>query len=296
MSGIVGIICKEKNEGLSRGLSKMADSIKHRGGSEKHAIVDKRIGFAVRHHEDSAYGAEIYENDECLVAVDGNFRNKAELNKFVATQSISCPAHLMWKGYNKAGLQFLDRIDGSFAAVIYDRRTDVVVLSRDIFGQRPLYYGCQQGNFWFSSEIKGVLAAPGFVGAVNQSEISSTLAFGVTVGPETLLKNLFKVLPGYAMRGSPGHKLDCRLYFDPASIQPAKGLTSMDEFANEIWQVLGTSTSDQLNGSKKNGLFLSSGIDSALVALQLSKVTHSKAMAITCGYRDNPNHDESEKE
>lgn len=294
MSGIAGVIHPQETAGIRSGLSRMSEALRHRGRTEKMLLVDGRIGVIAREHEHSAYGTALFESPEAVVAFDGNLWNQTALGRRLGTAGIANPAELCWLGFQRDNLDFFDCLSGSFAIVIYEKKADKVHLARDLFGHRPLYYACQDGSVWFASEQKCLLAGSDLEFAVNSAQIASSLAYGVTLGPETLIERVYKLIPGYVASGKPGCVLEQKLYFDPGRVAPRTDLRSMRDFADAIWQTLGENMTQQLNGCARNGLFLSSGIDSSLVALKLGQVCGTPGTAITCGYEDSPEQDESE--
>jgi len=292
MSGIAGVIYKDKKN-VEPGLSQISAAISHRGGSKKHIITDDRIGFTIRCYASSAYETAIYKNADCVVAFDGKIHNQLSFRDHFGIEIAQCPAKLFWTGYKKKGIDFFDQLDGSFSAVIYDRRSNEVILTIDPFGHRPLYYAYDKGDFWFSSEIKGILGDSNYERKINQEQIATSLTYGLTMGPDTLIKDLIKIIPGYTSVGTPGTLLKNRVYFNPENLKPVTGLTSNEDYADKMWETLGENIKQQTNVCKKNGVFLSSGFDSSLVALNLSE-TIGSGTAVTCGYKNNPYNDESE--
>ena len=168
MSGIVGLV--NDADDLEYQLAAMLRRLKHRGGEERgfwvSSFVESRLGLAhcgrvVSELEDDVRQPYVDEQLQLVVAMDGDIYNYGELreelryhHQFVTNSSVEVVA----KAYRQWGEDFLPRLDGVFAVVIYDRRADMLLLARDRFGVKPLYYAINRGELYFSSEVRPLFA------------------------------------------------------------------------------------------------------------------------------------------
>ena len=169
MSGIVGVV--GDIEDLEYRLAAMLRSQKHRGGIERgfwvSSFAESRLGLAHCGHvvselEEDVRQPYIDEQLQLVVAMDGDIYNfqelRVELQKHYAFATESS-VEVVAKAYKQWGEYFVQRLNGAFALVIYDRREGILFLARDKFGVKPLYYATYQGNLFFASEVRSLFAA-----------------------------------------------------------------------------------------------------------------------------------------
>lgn len=159
----------------------------------------------------------------------------------------------------------LERLNGMFAIVMVDLRAREVLMARDHFGIKPLYWTTAGSTLLFGSEIKSFLAHPSFQAAIAAEHIDEYLAFRSVSGDETLLKGVRHLAPAHYLRLANGQVTNHRYWAPPPSAvkQP---LTDSQGIA-EVDRRLRDSVRSQLQSDVKVGCQLSGGIDSSLVAL-----------------------------
>ena len=156
----------------------MAGALRHRGPDGCGRYAGPRVGLAhVRLSIiDVAGGAQPLGNEDgsVLVVYNGEVYNYLELRTELSAAGhrfrTRSDTEVLVHAYEQWGTGMLGRLNGQFAFAIYDRRTETVMLARDRFGVRPLFYAIADGDLFFASEAKalfasgGVEAAPDFVG------------------------------------------------------------------------------------------------------------------------------------
>ena len=169
MSGIAGIV--GEIDDIEYRLAAMLRSQSHRGGNNKgfwvSSFVDSQLGLAhcgktVSETEEDVRQPYVDETTWLVVAMEGEVYNYRELRNelsahytFVTDSSVE----VISKAYHRWGKDFLLRLNGAFVVVIYDRDNDVLLLARDRFGVKPLYYATQRGCLFFASEVRSLFAA-----------------------------------------------------------------------------------------------------------------------------------------
>jgi asparagine synthase (glutamine-hydrolysing) len=282
MSGFVGVIYAAPNAEIEARLTAMGDVISHRGEIQHTIIKDRKIGLISRMNEKSGYYTSVSEHFDHLVIFDGHLYNVDKLEQEFETKKGI--AEIIWKLYASGAGNPVEKLLGSYSVVIYDKNSDVITLYRDPYGHRPLYFAQQDSHFWFASEIKPILQDPSFVRSVNITQLPLTLTYGAPVGEETLFEDIYKPMPGFSFSGNPREKLTQKLLFKPEG--SAKKDRPCSDFQREIWELLKKNIEVQLNGCESNGLFLSGGLDSTMIAIGLAEVVDKQALAISCGYAD----------
>ena len=102
---------------------------------------------------------------QCVsVVFNGEIYNFGELKKELSDYPFksNCDTEVIIAAYLKWGISCIDRMNGMFAIALYDRRSEEVFLVRDRIGKKPLYYWIEGGNLVFGSELKPLMACPGF--------------------------------------------------------------------------------------------------------------------------------------
>ncbi|MCL2350794.1 MAG: asparagine synthase (glutamine-hydrolyzing), partial [Defluviitaleaceae bacterium] len=158
--------------------------------------------------------------------------------------------------------EMLNHLRGMFAFVIHDKETGELFAARDYFGIKPFYYGIFGGNLLFASEIKAMIAHPDFEKAINHDALASYLSFQYSPLDESLFKGVFKLPPAHFLRFIDG-ELQIERYWQAEFSVAAQ---SMDDAVGKIDAVVGDSINAHLVSDVPIGSFLSSGVDSSLLA------------------------------
>ncbi|MCR4778574.1 MAG: asparagine synthetase B [Lachnospiraceae bacterium] len=187
--------------------------------------------------------------------------------------------------YEKYGHNFADHIYGMFSIGIYDENEEELILVRDRFGSKSLYYYITEGGeLLYSQSIKEILVKPGFKKEFNHDALELYLSFSYMPGEDTFFKGLKKLRPGHMLIWHK-KKIDIIKYWE-AIPQPDESLT-LEECADMIHKAAMEAAPDWKINAGETGNFLSGGVDSGyLTALMGSKTTFS------AGYED-PEFDES---
>ena len=169
MCGIAGIIHRGNGTPHDIGLdmTRMLQSMKHRGPDGFGAFVGDRVGLAhVRLSIiDVERGAQPLGNEDgrLLIVYNGEVYNYIELREELRaaghTFRTRSDTEVLVHAYEQWGEAMLGRLNGQFAFAIYDRADHSLFLARDRFGVRPLFYAARPGAFWFASECTGLFAA-----------------------------------------------------------------------------------------------------------------------------------------
>lgn len=252
-------------------IKKMMDRIKHRGPDSTGVYSDDfaTLGFCRL----SIVGLEdghqpIYNEDKSVVITfNGEIYNYKELkemligkgHKFYTHSDTEVIVHL-YEEY-KEGL--VDHLRGMFAIVLYDKEEQKLLMIRDHFGIKPLYYYQYDGGIMFGSEIKSFLEHPDFVKEFNEKSLEDYLTFQYSVGEETFFKGVKKLTPGHMIVFKDGVVTKTR-YFDPTFKQ--ENLT-FEQSKEKLETALKNSIElHKMSSDVEVGSFLSSGVDSSYIA------------------------------
>lgn len=238
-------------------------------GHQRLSIIDlSEAGHQPMSNEDGSvwitYNGEIY-----------NFKElRQDLEKRGHRFKSNTDTEVIIHGYEEWGLNCLDKLNGMFAFGIWDNRNQILVLARDRFGIKPLYYCIYDKGIAFASEIKSLLQFPQIPKQVNLDGIPRYLTFLWVPDPETLFKDIFKLPPGHYAVFKDG-KLIIQQYYD--LMFEEIGPDDEKYYIGRLVEILRRSVKRHLISDVPLGIFLSGGIDSssllALTANQSNRVT-----------------------
>ena len=269
MCGFVGFIDKKKNK--KKIIKDMEDIIVHRGPDSDGYYVDEdcALGFRRLSIIDLSGGTQpIYNEDNSLAIIfNGEIYNYKEIKEELVKKGhkfrTESDTEVLIHGYEEYKEGVLDKLRGMFAFVIYDTRDKSLFGARDFYGIKPLYYYKDDNEFMFGSEIKSFLGHPGFKKELNRDMLKQYLTFQYSVGEDTFFKNVYKVRPGHYFKYKDGKLEIVRYYELKIDTDNSK---SIDEWKRIIREELKESIKYHKVSDVEVGSFLSSGVDSSIVA------------------------------
>ncbi len=269
MCGFVGFVDKEKNK--KKIIKDMADMIKHRGPDSDGYFCDENVALGFRRLSiiDLNNGSQpIYNEDNTKVIVfNGEIYNYEELK----TELLKCghifktetDTEVLLHGYEEYREELLPKLRGMFAFVIYDTNSKELFAARDFYGIKPFYYYKNDDELLFSSEIKSFLAHPNFKKELNLEMLESYLTFQYSVGEDTFFKNVYKLRPGHYLKYKDG-SLEIKKYYELKFDED--NTKTLEEWKKGIREHLDDSIKAHKISDVEVGSFLSSGVDSSLIA------------------------------
>lgn len=269
MCGFVGFVDKEKNK--KKIIKDMADMIKHRGPDSDGYFCDENVALGFRRLSiiDLNNGSQpIYNEDNTKIIVfNGEIYNYEELK----TELLKCghifktetDTEVLLHGYEEYREELLPKLRGMFAFVIYDTNSKELFAARDFYGIKPFYYYKNDDELLFSSEIKSFLAHPNFKKELNLEMLESYLTFQYSVGEDTFFKNVYKLRPGHYLKYKDG-SLEIKKYYELKFDED--NTKTVEEWEKGIREHLDDSIKAHKISDVEVGSFLSSGVDSSLIA------------------------------
>ena len=284
MCGIVGFVEKTKNK--DKTIKKMADLIKHRGPDSDGYYTDEDVALGFRRLSiiDLGNGSQpIYnEKKDKLVFFNGEIYNYKYLREDLEAKghkfSTNTDTEVLLHGYEEYQEELLPMLRGMFAFVIYDIKNKELFGARDFYGIKPFYYALMKDSFMFGSEIKSFLAHPSFRKELNRDMLEQYLTFQYSVGEDTFFKNVYKLRPGHYFKYK-NDKLTIDKYYE-IEFSPNND-KSLEDWTKDIRELLDDSIKAHKISDVEVGSFLSSGVDSSLIAA-LSDVDKT----FTVGFED----------
>ena len=269
MCGFVGFIDKEKNK--KKIIKDMADIIIHRGPDSDGYYIDDNcaLGFRRLSIIDLDGGTQpIYNEDKSKVIIfNGEIYNYKEIKKDLIKKghkfSTESDTEVILHGYEEYNEDILSKLRGMFAFVIYDTANKSLFGARDFYGIKPFYYYKNSDEFIFGSEIKSFLGHPNFKKELNRDMLKQYLTFQYSVLEDTFFKNVYKLMPGHYFVYKDGN-LDIKKYYEIKFEEDDS--KNLEEWEDIIRKELNESIKYHKISDVEVGSFLSSGVDSSIIA------------------------------
>jgi asparagine synthase (glutamine-hydrolysing) len=308
MCGIAGFfrpsgLAASVAEAIAEGL---AETLLHRGPDDAGTWVDGEAGIALGHRrlailDLSAAGHQpmISASGRYVIVFNGEIYNHLEIRKEIEARDSPCP----WRGHSDTetllasfdswGIEpTLRKAVGMFAFALWDRQNRVLTLARDRIGEKPLYYGSQGDIFLFGSELKALRAHPDFRPEIDRNVLVDYMRRGYIAAPNSIYRNVFKLLPGTYLQLSPRHL--------PGTLPNAKAYWSLRAVAesglSKPFEGSDAEAVAQLEGHLMHalslqsiadvslGAFLSGGIDSSTVVALMQAGSSLAVKTFTLGF------------
>lgn len=299
MCGVAGLMAGRKIEYDSI-LKSMVDTIKHRGPDDSGFYSDDYIGLGQARLSiiDPINGRQPATNeDESLVVIfNGEIFNYKELRKHLLAQghilANASDTEIIPHMYEEYGLDMFPKLNGQFALAVWDKNRRRLVLARDRFGEKPLYYYHQGSTFCFASEAKAILKSGLVRAALSPIALKQVFSFWTTLGDLSIFENIYQVPAGsYLIFKDNTTRFEH--YWEYSYDTPAAiGTGNENEYLSQLQSRLLSSVKGRMIADVPISFYLSGGLDSSLVtsmAAQLSS-TNLNTFSITF---DNSGFDES---
>ncbi len=217
---------------------------------------------------------------------------KADLeSKFQPAFITSSDTEVLLYGLIHYGSDFIQKLDGFFAFGFFDSYENKLLVARDRFGIKPLYYTHAEGRFVFSSNLRGLMAGiekP----KICIDNLATYLQLSYSPAPATILKNVFKLMPGTFLKLDKSGMSETRYYKTPPTSQEPN--IKKGDTITQFKSLLGDSVQNRLQADVPLGAFLSGGFDSSVIALLASR-QKPEIPVFSIGFPDQPFFDESDK-
>ena len=295
MCGICGIYDFSRGEPPDGELlEQMNATLVHRGPDGGGVHLDGPAGLAARRLAiiDLAHGDQpmLAADGAVCVVQNGEILNHLELRGELEQAGVrfrtDCDTEVLLHLYLRDGPSFVERLRGMFAIAMWDRRIGQLMLARDRFGIKPLYYSADDGRLSFSSELKALLRDPSFSREVDRDALHSFLAFNSIPAPLTIFRAARKLPPGHLMTCSPGGIAIER--FARPTPAPAGELRRdrPEVLAEELRERLGESVHAHLLADVPVGVLLSGGVDSAALTALAAQSSSQRVQTFSIGFRE----------
>jgi asparagine synthase (glutamine-hydrolysing) len=304
MCGIFGFLTYEKADVPAVDLlRRMRETMTHRGPDDKGEYIrpfDAEGPFVFFGHRrlsiiDLEGGHQPLSNEDETVWVlfNGEIYNfldlKSDLEKKGHRFQTRSDTEVIVHGYEEWGDGCFERFNGMFAVAIWDGKRKRLLLARDRFGKKPLYYCLLNGTLIFASELKAIMAYPSFPNTLDPHSFMKYLFFEFIPAPHTIFRHARK-LSAASMLLWDGKRAEMREYWSP--FQKLEAVHSEEEAQDRFMDLLRQSVKRRLISDVPLGVFLSGGIDSSTVTALAQREVAGKVKTFSIRFQD-PSFDES---
>ena len=294
MCGVAGLISLDGAPVSPAILQRMTDSLAHRGPDGEGQWIDGAVGIghrrlAIIDLSPAGHQPMVSADHRYVLSYNGevyNFRElKAELEALGYWFRSRTDGEVVLNALAEWGPKALDRFNGMFALALWDRRERKLLLARDRYGIKPLYYARDGHRFAFGSEQKAIVASGEIASRLDRRALLEYFTFQNIFTDRTLLDPI-RLLPAghYAeldlAKASPELKL--HRYWDYQFREPSNA-ASLDEYREELRRLFSQAVSRQLVSDVELGSYLSGGMDSgSITAVAATSFPYLKTF--TCGF------------
>ncbi|MBX3237144.1 MAG: asparagine synthase (glutamine-hydrolyzing) [Nitrospiraceae bacterium] len=304
MCGIVGVLSRDRDPALlERTVVAMRDEMRHRGPDDAGVTVlrDGERLLALGHRRLSIIDLSPLGHQPMSTAdgshwivFNGEIFNYQELRRQLPAsvqasfRSQSDTEVILYAAREWGVEECLRRLRGMYAFALYDVRKGLLTLVRDPLGVKPLYYVDQQGAFAFASEIKALLALPGFSREIHQESLYHYLTFANAPAPYTFFEHVRKLEAGSCLTLDRQGRMEQHRFWDPAPYSAATTDLSEQECIEEIRRLLRQSVKRRMVSDVPFGVFLSGGVDSSLNVALMAELLDRPVETFSIGIKDDP--------
>ncbi|PPR42947.1 MAG: Asparagine synthetase [glutamine-hydrolyzing] 1 [Alphaproteobacteria bacterium MarineAlpha8_Bin1] len=298
MCGIVGCV-DYKNIILKEEIIKMNDDLSHRGPDSKGIWAEEDIilghsRLAVLDTNKRSNQPMLSNDRRYVIVFNGeiyNFREiKFELKKRGMIFKTNSDTEVLLSAYKVWGEELVLKLNGMFAFAIWDRELKSLFLARDRIGEKPLYYKLKKDAIIFSSEFD-VLINKFDQSKINKNKIFEFLEYNYVSNSKTLFDDINQLPPGHILIKKRGGEIKIKSYWNILDCFKKKIKISEKDAAYRISELIDESTKLRMISDVPLGIFLSGGIDSAVITSSMKKVSNNLKI-LSVGFKDQ-SYDES---
>lgn len=298
MCGIAGF-CDFSKKSSNDILKNMTDVLHHRGPDDSGYFWDENeySQIALGHRrlsilDLSVHGHQPMSFEYLDIVFNGEVYNFKEIKKELLELGYDfysdSDTEVILKSYHQWGIKAVDKFNGMFAIVIYDKKANKLIFIRDRAGIKPFYYYKKGSFILFSSELKSFHKHPTFQKEINKNSLSLYLQFGYIPEPFSIFKNTYKLKAGHYIEiDLKSQNFEEKKYWDVVDFYNKPKLDiSENEAIEKTEELLKSSFEYRMVSDVPVGVFLSGGYDSTVVTAILQNQRSEKLNTFTIGFKE----------
>lgn len=295
MCGITGKYNYRLSEPIDKNLaSEMTNVITHRGPDDMGSYFNSKENLFLGHRRlsiidlNTGHQPISNENDTIWIVFNGEIYNFPELkNQLVSLGhkfKTNSDTEVIIHAYEQWGIDSFQKLNGMYAFALWNENNQELIIARDPFGIKPVYYFVNNNTFIFGSEVKTILVNKEVLRQVDTSALYNFFTFTYVPSPYTVFKNIFKLKPGhYLSVKKDGFKTE-RFYFNSSVMMNIKNEGQLIE---ELQEHIFNAVKRQMISDVPIGAMLSGGVDSSIVATIMSEISPDPIKTFTVGFEGN---------
>jgi len=292
MCGLAGYL----GQGDRNILERMTHSLKYRGPNDEGFFIEDGIGLGHQRLsiiDLTEQGRQPISNEDGAIKLvfNGEIYNFQDLRKDLISQGhqfkSQTDSEVVIHQYEQDGLNCFKKFNGMFAIAIWDNRKKKLVLARDRYGQKPLYWTLVDKTLVFASELKAVLEHPLVKKELNPLALFQYFSFDYVPQPLTIFKNIYKLANGSFLTFK-DNQINIDEYYQ---IKLNNQEIDFSSASKNLESLLEDSVKKRLVADVPVGIFLSGGIDSSVISY-FAKKQKRDIKTFSIGF-DQPSFDES---
>jgi asparagine synthase (glutamine-hydrolysing) len=275
-------------------LQRMSAALLHRGPDGAGCHLDGAVGLAARR----LAIIDIEHGDQPMLAADGavgvvqngEILNHLELRARLEREGVRfrtrCDTEVLLHLYLREGPAFVSQLRGMFALALWDRREQRLLLARDRFGIKPLYYQLGDGRLAFASELKALLCQASFPRELDRDALHAYLAFNSIPAPLSIFRAARKLEAGHLLVCGPSGATVSRYARPTPAAQSDLRRENPGLLAEELRERLRDSVKAHLLADVPVGVLLSGGVDSSMLTALASDASAERVRTFSIGFRE----------
>jgi asparagine synthase (glutamine-hydrolysing) len=296
MCGICGVVqvWGEPREVVSPAqLDVMTDVMTHRGPNDRGTHAAPGIALGVRRLSivdvQGGHQPVLSEDGNVIAIQNGELYNHAELRRDLQREGHAlasrCDTEILPHLYERYGARFPEQLRGKFGIAVWDGQRRRAILARDRMGVKPVYWARAGDVIVFASELKSILASGLIDPKLDLEAVDLYLTLGFIPGPRTPLAGVQKLGPGSILMIGPEEICEEQYWAYPEP-NPDAHPRSLDEYADELLDLLQEAVQDRLMSDVPLGAMLSGGLDSSLVVALMAQASSRPVVTFSVGFRE----------
>lgn len=287
-------ICGRTRDPEGTAVAAMNDALRHRGPDDEGVYVDHRTGVALGARRLSVIDVEgghqplSNERGDVWAVLNGEIYNHPSLQ-----QHLRARGHRLASGtdtevlvhlYEEYGDELVHALEGMFTFAVWDERRRRLLIGRDRFGEKPLFYVERAGTLSFASELTALRAGGDAGGDLDAAAIDAFFVLGYVPGPDAIVDGVRQLPPGHVLtwrHAAPGATV--ATYWSPPTYAP-RPAEPHAELVAETRRLLEASVRSRMIADVPLGVFLSGGVDSTLIAALAARHSPAPIKTFTVGY------------
>ena len=293
----------------------MCERIVHRGPNSEGIWMDDTVALGMRRLSiiDLQTGDQpVFSEDRSVVVMMNgelyNYREvRAELEKKGHTFTTQSDTEILPHLYEEYGEDLVDHLNGMYAFSLWDTRKRKLIIARDRFGEKPLYYGVFDGKLIYGSEPKALLAHPAVKPELNLDALRQYLSYDYVPAPNSIYKGISKLPAAHIMVVENG-EIKTRRYWNmtwdksptnfslstaslgsdsvKGTLEAGSTNLSLSDKARELKDLLSDAVRMRLVADVPLGILLSGGIDSSAVAAFAVEHATERVKTFSIGFEE----------